>query len=622
VRPAVFALLLGLAPQVARAQVDTARVDSLRADTTDYTALFLRSQQESRRLVPTLPRIGQATLLPAGTRLVFDRDSILWSGAETVSDLLSRVPGVFLLRGGWLGRPELPNYQAHGAASVEYVVDGISFLPLGPDSVMVDPSLFPLSLVDRMEIERSPGQLRVWLFTHRNDRAAPFSRIGVASGDLRIERYQGELEKRSSKGPGLALAFDHLGVPVQGGFGGYTNTQGIIRLSYVRSPRAGVEAQFWQSSPNREAIVDGNDTLSAPRHGRRRDLTARVYFAGPGPGGFHGDLVLSHTQWVDELRADSVLVESPVLDPNGTVTRIDSTWTVTKYHRGLNQAGLRLGARSAAAQVGGSVLVRSDWTPLEVQARGSFAPLRFFSASLEGTWQHHEAERTSRWLTLRGGLALPLGFTASAVWQLGDRVYHPALRADPAQHVDDRSVMLSWRSGLADLEAAFVTNAPFRPAGYAQYPALAFVAPSDRLTRTDWVTLAGRISPRQWFSLSGWFSNPARYSPEGQPPRHAMVAATIQSKFLPTFRSGIFNLKVQVSMERWGAGVLGQSADSVAIALPAVTYYRGYLGLQLGSFMAYYDRYNMQGSQNVAHVPGLRVPGFASTFAVRWEFRN
>lgn len=606
---AALALLVFLSGRAGAQVVDSARVDSLRRDTTDYTALFLRSQQEARRPAPVLPRIGANALLPGGSRRVFDRDSITWSGAETVSELLTRIPGVFLLRGGWLGRPELPNYQAHGATSVEYVVDGIPFLPIGGDTLMVDPSMLPLSLIDRMEIERFPGQLRVWLFTHRNDRVAPFSRIGVASGDLRIERYQGELEKRSARGPGFALAFDHLRVPTQQASGVYSNTQGMVRLSYVRSPRAGLEAQFWQSSVNREAILDGTDTLSEARHGRRRDFTARVYYAGAGLMGPRVDLLLSRTQWVDEIRGDSVVQE-------------DSTKIFEKYHRQLTQAGFLFGLRSRTAELNSSAYLRSHWTRLELSSRASFAPIRWFAASVEAVLQRHSWSRSSKWITARGGLTLPLGLTASAVWQYGDRVYYPMLRADSAQRVDDRSVSLAWHSSFADLEGSFVTNAPFRPAGYDQYPTIAFIAPSNLLTRTDWVTVAGRVSPRQWFSVSGWFSNPARYAPEGQPPKHAMVAATIQSKFLPTFKSGIFNLKLSVSMERWGAGVLGQSADSLPITLPAVTYYRGYIGLQLGSFTAYYDRYNLQGTQNVAHVPGLLIPGFASTFAVRWEFRN
>lgn len=596
---------------LARAQVvDSARVDSTRRDTTDYTALFLRSQQEARRPAPVPPRIGIGTLLPAGSRFVIDRDSITWSGAETVSDVLTRVPGVFLLRGGWLGRPELPNYQGHGAASVEYLVDGIPYLPIGGDTLMVDPSMLPLSLIDRMEIERLPGQLRVWLFTHRNDRVAPFSRIGVASGDLRIERYQGELEKRSVRGPGFSLSFDHLGVPAQPGqSGAYTNTQGIVRLSYVRSPRAGVEAQFWQSSLNREAVLDGTDTLSEARHGRRRDFSARVYYTGGGLLGPRVDLLLSRTQWVDEIRGDSVVQE-------------DSSTVFEKYHRQLTQAGLLFGLRSRAAELNGSAFLRSHWTRIELTSRGSFAPTQWFTASVEGVLQRHSLSRSSKWVTARGGVTLPLGFSASAVWRYGDRVYYPMIRTDSAQHLDDRSVGMQWHSSFADLEGTFITNAPFRPASYDQYPTIAFIAPSDVLTRTDWVTVSGRISPRQWISVSGWFSNPARYTPEGQPPKHAMISATIQSKFLPTFKSGIFNLKLSVSMERWGAGVLGQTADSLPITLPAVTYYRGYIGLQLGSFTAYYDRYNLQGTQNVFHVPGLAVPGFASTFAVRWEFRN
>jgi len=602
--------------------VDTVRADSLRPDTTDYTALFLRSQQESRRLIPVPPRVGAGALLPAHSRLVFDRDSVVWFGAETVSDLLSRIPGIFLLRGGWIGRPELPNYQAHGPASVEYVVDGMPYLPIGPDSVMVDPSLFPLSLMDRMEIERNPGQLRVWLFTRRNDRSAPYSRIGVASGDLRIERYQGQLEKRSARGPGFGLAFDHLGVPVQTELGAYANTNAMIRLEYVRSARSGVEARFWQSSLDREPLLSAGDTVSAPRHGRRRDLTARAYLAGANGLGPRADLLLSRTQWVDEVAVDSTPVVTEIRDSLGAVTGLDTTWTVDKVHRGATQAGLVLGYRAAAVGLDGSAFWRSTWTPLDFRLRGSVAPVRWFTASLEGVVLRHEQERTSRWLTARGGLTLPLGFSAGAVWRYGTQVFHPAQAADTAQDLDDRSVVVAWRSSFADLEGGFTTNKGFAPAGYAQYPGIAFIAPSTLRTRNDWVTLAGRISPRQWLSVSGWFNNPVRSSPEGQPPKHAQVAATIQSKFLPTFKSGIFNLKLQVSMERWGTGVLGQTADSLPVVLPALTYYRGYIGLQLGSFMAWYNRYNMQGGQNVFHVPGLLIPGYASTFGVRWEFAN
>ena len=602
--------------------VDTTRADSLaRADTTDYTALFLKSQQEAKRLIPVIPRIGGSALLPPRTRWVIDRDSILWHGAETVSDLLTRVPGVYLLRGGWAGRPELPAYQAHGATSVSYLLDGIPYYPMGEDSIMVDPSVLPLSFIDRVEIERIPGQLRVWLFTRRNDRSAPYSRIGIASGDLQIARYQGQLEKRSSKGPGVALAFDHFSVPaLQGQAGSYDNTQFWLRLEYLRSEHAGAELQFFRNSPDREPILSGaGDTLSRQRHASRGDLTARFFLA-PGSNGLgpRFDLVASRSTLHDEVEKDSVPVITDQLIYQGVVLEKDTTYEVKSHHRALTQLGMLAAYRLGAASLEGSFFWRSSWTPIELRARGAISPLSLVTLSLDAAYLRHDGSRSSEWVTARGGLTLPYGFEAGAVWRRGSEVMLPAIRDDESQTVDDRSVSLAWKSSFAELESTFTTNTGFRPAGYAQYPALVRLAPSGR---TDWLSVSGRVAPRQWLILSGWYSTPRVARPEGQPPNHMLVHATVQSKFLPTFKSGIFNLKLQASLEHWGVGVLGQDSAGTQLSLPAATFFRGYLGLQIGSFTAYYDRYNMQGSER-AYVPGLPIPKYVSSFGVRWEFAN
>jgi hypothetical protein len=623
---AYFAAALLLAAGAARLDaqvVDTTRADSVRADTTDYTALFLKSQQDAKRLIPVAPRIGAGTLLPRGSRIVLDRDSILWHGAETVSDLLTRVPGVYLLRGGWAGRPELPAYQAHGATSVDYYLDGIPYYPLGQDSVMVDPSLLPLGLLDRVEIEPLPGQLTVRLFTRRNDRTAPYSRIGIASGDLQIARYQGQLEKRSAKGPGFAAAFDHFAVPVQRGESGeYSNTQALVRLDYVRDGRRGGELQFLRSGPDRDAVLAGGttgDTLSRARHGSRRDLSARLFLAPRGDGlGPRVDLLANRTDWTDEIEQDSVLIIKDITDDLGEVTGKDTTVEFHNHHRGITQLAALTSYRLAAASLEGSVFWRSAWTPLELRVRGATAPVRWATVSLDAVYLRHEGSRTSRWVTARAGMTLPLGFSAGAIWRKGSEVFLPAIRADVAQDIDDRSVSLGWQSSLAELEGTFTTNAGFHPAGYAQYPSLVSLAPSGR---TDWITLSGRITPRQWLVVNGWFNTPRASHPEGQPPNHALVNLTIQSKFLPTYKSGIFALKLQVGFEHWGAGVLGQDSAATQLILPAATFLRGYLAFQIGSFTAYYDRYNMQGSDK-AYVPGLPVPKYAQTFGVRWEFAN
>jgi hypothetical protein len=130
-----------------------------------------------------------------------------------------------------------------------------------------------------------------------------------------------------------------------------------------------------------------------------------------------------------------------------------------------------------------------------------------------------------------------------------------------------------------------------------------------------------RLAPRQWLILDGWYSTPQGVRPEGQPPTHSLLNGTIQSRFLPTFKSGIFNLKLQGTVENWSPGILGRDTSGTAVTLKGATQFRGYIGLQIGAFTAYYDRYNLQGTR-LPYVPGLPVPRFASTFGVRWEFSN
>lgn len=626
-RPLTAALLLLAAPGAfADAQVvDTARADTLARDTTDYTGLFLKAQAEGRRTIPVSPRIGAGMLQPHGARLIIDRDSILWHNAETVGDLLTKVPGVFLFRGGWTGRPELPNYQARGATSVEYLFDGIPFLPIGQDSVMVDPSLFPLSLLDRVEVDRLPGKLVVHLLTRRNDRNVPYSRIGIASGDLQIARYQGQLEKRSAKGFGFSAAFDHLSVPIQrvlSPTGDYANTQGWIRLEYIPSGQFGAELRFFQSAPDREAMVSAGtpvDTLSNARNGSRHDYAARLHWnrqaAGVGP---RFDLLLNRTAWTDKIEKDSTLILTDSLDAAGELVKTDTTFAVSDHRRGVTQAGVVWGYRLPAASLDGSLFYQSTWTPLDVRARGALAPTGWFTTSLEGVYRKHEGVRSSHWITARAGVNLPLGIIAGAAWRRGSEVARPAILLDSAQALDDRSVSAAWRTRSAEAEVSYSWNAGYRPTGYAQYPTLGGAAPSHR---TEWVTLNARLAPLQWIMIDGWYSTPQGRRPEGQPPTHSVINATIQSKFLPTFPSGIFNFKIQGTMENWSPGVVGRDPAGGPVTLKGATFFRTYIGLQIGAFTAYLDRYNVQGTR-LESTPGLQIPRFAQTFGVRWEFQN
>ena len=146
---------------------------------------------------------GASGLHPPGTVRVFTRDSIDWIAAQTVGDLLATVSGVYIQRGGGYGRPEMPTYRGGGPGSVEFVVDGMPFAPVGDDSLAVDPALFSLALLDRVETTASPAMLRVQLWTRRHDRQAARTKIGFSTGDLGLARYLASYERRYPSGLGV-----------------------------------------------------------------------------------------------------------------------------------------------------------------------------------------------------------------------------------------------------------------------------------------------------------------------------------------------------------------------------------------------------------------------------------
>ena len=94
-----------LPAQIAEEQQDTVS-DTLETDSVSVTERFLKEQLSVNIRVPVLPMLGIEGPRPALTRIVFTRDSIEWGHAGTVGDLLTQVPGVFLWRGGYIGRPE------------------------------------------------------------------------------------------------------------------------------------------------------------------------------------------------------------------------------------------------------------------------------------------------------------------------------------------------------------------------------------------------------------------------------------------------------------------------------------------------------------------------------------
>jgi hypothetical protein len=595
---ALFPFTVPLSPfSVAHAQVpsDTLESDSLARDTVDYTARFLQAQQEERVRKPVLSPLGVDGPRPPLTRIVFNRDSIEWGNAATVGDLLGQIPGVYLWRGGFTGRPEPVNFQARGATSAEYYLDGLPYIAAGVDSIAVDPALFSISFLDRIEVERWPGLLRVSLFTRKHDRLAPRSRIAIARGDRNFARYEGDLERRFPSGLGFSLSADYLSSPTASvSSSSYSNTQVWAQGGYIPSPRFGVQYQLLRSRPTRRAFVIAdpapNDTIGPGFKGTRTDAQMRVSLRsrddGLGPG---LDLVYGRSAW----------------DGNGLDQQI-------------NQIGGYLSYRAPMFSIRGSAFHRSRWTALDTRATIGWTPTAFFSATGEAIHQRHYGGRNSDYALLGAGLHPVPGLALTGTARVGKLVAAPSILADTAQKLRDYGVTLAWDRSRLGVQLGWSRTGAFAPFGYAEFPRVTSLAPSSDV---DWLTVGARVAPLQWITLESWYSDPRNGSVDGIPPTHSLSAATLRSKFLRKFKSGIFDLKLRLSMESWGRGTIGRDETGAPINLRGATFFRSLLEIQLQSFSIYWDRGNLTATK-LTYVPGFRIPPYGSNFGVRWEFAN
>jgi hypothetical protein len=572
--------------------IDTLPGDSLPADTVDQTARFLEAQRNALVPMSVLPRLGVEGPRAPLSRIVLTRDSIDWAINQTLGDLLMRIPGVFLWRGGWLGRPEYPNYQGRGASSVEYYLDGVPMIPLGRDSVALDPALVPLGFLERVEFERWPGFLRVHLFTWRNNRRAARSQVGLASGDKDISRYLGALERRFGKGFGLSVAADYFDAPTGSGFtSSHSNTSYWLQFGYVPSDNFGVQVQTFRISPNRRAFERAlGDTIGDFLRGDRADDRVRLYYKrGEGDRGLRFDLLYGHSRWQGSQVSQS-----------------------------LDRAGAVVSLRGPTIQLGGSAMYQSRWTSLDLRGTAGWTGLQGIALNGEAVLQRHDGDRTSSWLAGRAGLSLPLGVVLSGAARAGTVVAAPAIETDSAQDVIDLSAHVSWQRSRVGFEVGVTQTDGFRPHSPQPFLLVDSLRPSGT---TRWVTVGARISPRQWLTLEGWYSDPLEGSVDGIPPTHSWITGTIRSKFLRTFPSGIFDLKLQLGMEAWSDGIIGRDATGTAIFHGGATFFRSVIEMRLGGIVLFWDRLNLSGNKR-SYVPEYLVPRFGSTFGARWEFSN
>ena len=570
-------------PPAARAPRDTiAPPDSLSPDS----------------FLPDLPRLGSPPgPLPASGRVVWTREELWHSGALTLGELLERIPGVFLVRGGWLGQPETVSYAGQGAASVELFWDGFALDPLGADSTGFDLSRISLGLLKRVEVEVLPTVLRVYLYSDDQTTRRPRTETSFGTGDASSNTYRIRYLNRWSGGTGLGVGVESFATG-----GGVTGASGSNRLtlwgkgSWIPSPRFGVEYQALSVSLNRNPFTEAGLGGSAGSRNHRTDVFVRGYAAS---------------------RADGMGVRLDVLA--GSSASSDSSAGLSRTEV---QGAAILGYRAQHWSTEATARVRDTGTPFELQLRAAANPIG--PLTVAGTLDerallgHRHSTEASLEAELRpwGGERGPLALYGAV--RARRAVAAPAILSDTVQRVTDYDAGLSLTTRRLAVDVSYGRHGAFAAPVDGSFGPLALTYP-DSAVRT--ATVAFTLRPTLFLTLAGWYRRPLGQTYAAyEPPDRSRLTATFRTRLLPVLTRNAFDFTAEVAMEAWGRGVIGDSAGTpIPLTGAAVLDYR--LELRLVGATLYWTLRNALG-ERYAPVPGIQVPGAAQVYGVKWEFTN
>ncbi len=594
-------LVLGCAAAAAAAPA-AGQVDTTRRDTTAVDSLTPRRDTTARdttaALLPTFAPAVPSGPLPPGTRWSFDADSLVFSNIYTLSDLLAHLPGVFVARGGFYGQTEPVFFGGRGARGLEIYWDGVPYLPLGRDSVLLDPARISLAPLERVEVEPLPAGLRVYLVPERPRSTVPRSAVGVVTGDINIARYAGSFFRRWRSGLGLSLVADwntHDGA--RGTSSSPFRTVDLwLKAEYVPNPRMGVSYQILSSSWRRSA--SGSNGRVDPWELKRQDRMLRVFFAARDDGlGPRFQATLAHSATDAEVLRDTAA-------PARTIT----------------QAQLEAGQVWRRAQLALTARFADHHRPDELEARGSWVPIAGLTVAADARHARNGLDRPGDRAHLAAGVELPWGFSAHGDLVAARETPAVALSTAPPQKTTDLSGAVRWTHRLATLELGRGRRSAFTPAGGPQ--GLKTVGGLGATPSTDYVKAQVVLRPVSSVQLAATYFDPVRGGGDFEPPHHARVSAAFFSKFWRVFRSGTFALRGEFALESWSGGLGGlDTLTGGQLRLTGSTFAETNIEMQIGDVTILWIIRNVNGMRN-GYVPGLPYPHVVRFYGVRWTFFN
>jgi len=546
-------------------------------------------------LLPTFEPAIMPGPFPKGSRYTFTLDSILLSNARTLSDLLAHIPGVYVARGGWYGEPEIVLYGGRGPASLELYWDGVPMLPLGRDSVYLDPARIPLGPIERVDVIVLPASLRVYLVTSQHRPTAPRTQVGVVSGQADIADYRAGYATRSRSGFGVSLLADWASIGSSSPsittppFG----TSDIwLKADYV-PPGGRVGASFQVSSSSWHRATASDNRVDGWRQDRR-DRLLRFFVAERDDGlGWR----LTASLGTSGISHDTLVTRRAVSFANLEASQTWRTATVSGV--------ARFGAAGAPQQFE----ARAGWMPLSrITLSGSFRQ-SFYTANRYG-WRAYGT----------AGLALPLGFSARAEASWQEDAEAALVTTDAMHRALDVAAWLRFENRLLTVEVGRGRRDPFAPLGFAQ--GIKSVDSLSPTPLTEFVAAHATLHVVPGVILTGWYFDPVVGGGDLEPPTHGRVSVTFYSKFWRVFKSGIFALRGEVAMESWSRSAFGGlDTAGVQLGMTGSSFVDTNLEMQLAGVTLFWNVTNINIMRS-SYVTGLGYPKSVQQYGARWFFTN
>lgn len=641
---------MGFAPRTVHAQVDTVRTDTLGIDSLrtvlDSAALesqradsilFERTKRAALRAADTI-KTPIATFAPPPTAETFGRrrwarDEIMQTGAINLADLLDNIPGIATYRTAWF--PSLHAAAFNGDfRRVRVFMDGVEMdAPAVGNNGVLDLVEISLAALDEVVVERSAGEVRVWLTTWTVTSTTPYSRTDVYTGDLNTNGFRGLFGRRFDNGALFQFTLDQGETARQRGaaFGGVSQRgetgDGNVRLMTARTGWArgafSVDGYIANSSRTRDPLEARETAFNIPGYdASRTDRYLRLGY-GNAQNGFSAQMVLNRLSTAPRRETQDefgVPIPQPVPDPDSEEEEPpplpDSSRVISQrlFYTGYARGGARIGAFAR-------------WRNFDGQS--DFAP--GVTASLDRGWAAAtlHGERigldSSRRLDANVRLNLRPWLVLSAA--------HSDLVPDDttgraAEQTSQVGGALGWRGRW--ISGAFIRQAmedgPRRvivPQLLTPYDSTAVNPMVAGLSGTG-LTFGAEMPLYKALRLEmhGTRWNDSR---EYRPVTHARASFIVQSEWRSRFPKGHFSINARLTHEYRGAVSF---LDPLA-ANPAETrretapYNLGMALLEIRILRAtiFYQFRNVYGAQ-YEQVPGVTMPPPFQLYGVRWEWFN